>query len=265
MNSSKENLSEFPPIFYINLDKNICRRNFMEKQFQKFGIKNHTRISADRFSPEKFDSWKNNILVPESLFPYILKSVKRSELSLTLNVLSTIVGWYDSDSSQYCVIAEDDLSFGVSKYWNFTWKFFVENLPKDWECVQLHVISDSSISMGLSRRVPTNYSAACVLINRNYAEKLKEKFYFKGKYKLYSPGNYDVLADVILYQIGVTYSFPLFATNYSFPSNIRDGHNTISAKSDYKTVMWWKNESKNYLIENLLDLDYKKPNLDIQI
>lgn len=262
MNSIKEILSGFPTVFYINLDKSIDRRIHLEKQFQKFGIRNYTRVSADKFSPKEVDSWKHTILIPENFIQEIFDFVTKTQLSLTLNLFSTIIEWYDSNSSEYCILVEDDLSLLPSKYWNFTWNFFIKNLPVDWECVQLHVISDNFISMGLSRWVPNNYSTSCVLINRNYAEKLKKKFYFNGKYKLFVPGNGEPIADSILYKIGVTYSFPLFITNSYFLSTIIDNNlNEIAFKSDLKTLLWWKNKSKNHSIENLFDLNYEKDNL----
>jgi hypothetical protein len=44
-----KNLSNFPTVYYINLDAREDRRNSIEQSFKDYNIKNYTRISASRF------------------------------------------------------------------------------------------------------------------------------------------------------------------------------------------------------------------------
>ena len=44
-------LKGLPPIYYVNLDYRNDRREYMEKQFEKWNITNYTRVSASRLDP----------------------------------------------------------------------------------------------------------------------------------------------------------------------------------------------------------------------
>ena len=45
-NKSKFKLDGLPHIYYINLDDQEDRREYMEDQFEYWGVENYTRISA---------------------------------------------------------------------------------------------------------------------------------------------------------------------------------------------------------------------------
>ena len=45
-NKSKFKLEGIPHIYYINLDDQTERREYMEEQFDHWGITNYTRVSA---------------------------------------------------------------------------------------------------------------------------------------------------------------------------------------------------------------------------
>ena len=45
-NKSKFKLEGLPPIYYTNLDRSVERREYMEDQFEYWGIENVTRISG---------------------------------------------------------------------------------------------------------------------------------------------------------------------------------------------------------------------------
>ena len=249
-----------PHIFYLNLDQREDRKEYIEKQLKLLNIENFTRISANRFSVDTFSLWKNIILTSTS------NEIAR--LSTLLNQFHVIIDWYDSNTSDYCIIAEDDVNFFTAKYWPFTWEYFFSRLPCNWDCVQLHVIGEHFIPMGLSNRSKNNHSAACYLINRNFASKLKDMHYFEGKFKFYDNYGYDQSwpkyhyqsADFVPYQIGVTYTFPLFVTNSDFESDsYKDSKNFMAKKSDSITLEWWKTlvESK-YTLEDIFSRNSEK-------
>lgn len=260
INGLRSKFKKIPHIFYLNLDERDDKKTYIEKQFKLLGIKKFTRISANRFSCNTFDLWKNKIIGEP------LNEIAR--LSTLLNQVQVIIDWYDSNSSEYCIIAEDDVNFLVAKYWPFTWEYFFSKLPCNWDCVQLHVIGERFVPMGLSNRSKNNHSAACYLINRTFASKLKEMHYIDGKFKFYNNYGYNKFwpeyhyqsADFVPFQIGVTYSFPLFVTNSNFISDsYKNSENFMAKKSDLITLEWWKNLiEEEYTLEDIFSRDSDK-------
>lgn len=262
INSLRYKFRNIPHIFYLNLDRREDRRQYTENQFKLLGIKNYTRVSADRFSVDTFDLWKSKISCRITNEP--------SRLSTLLNQLQVIIDWYDSNDSEYCIISEDDVNYFTAKYWPFTWKYFISNLPCNWDCVQLHVIGEHFIPMGLTSRIKNNHSAACYLINRNFASKLKQMHYKEGRFNFYTNYGYGKnwaeyhyqSADFVPYEVGVTYTFPLFITKSSFMSDSYiNSTNFMARESDLVTFEWWKNlKENNYTLQDIFTRDSQKRN-----
>jgi hypothetical protein len=259
-----ENKLEYlPPVYYINLDHRVDRREYIESQFDYWSIKNYKRISASKYLPEKYKEWKDIVIEKE-----ILEC--KSLMSCALNHIETIVNWYDRNSSKTCIIMEDDLSLHNIEYWNFDWDYFQNNLPENWECIQLYFCRTDYVPMFLHKReYNTSYSAACYLINRSYAKKVKDLMYFDGKYKLtLKDGSYqkkyektDIIADANLFDIGITYSIPLFSLNVDITNDSEQnifGTNPIDVKSTNLINNWWKNEHHKFSLEDFFT--YGKPN-----
>lgn len=248
---------KIPPIFYLNLDNRKDRKEYIEKQFKCLEINDFVRVSADRYSVNNFLEWRGKIL------GNILNEPPR--LSTLLNQLQTIIDWYDSNYSETCIIAEDDVNFLTAKYWPFSWEYFYSKLPYNWDCVQLHVIGEYFIPMGLTDRIRYNHSAACYLINRNFASKLKKMYYRGGKFKFHTNYGYDNTwaeyhyqsADFIPYEVGVTYTFPLFITKSSFMSDsYENSTNFMARESDLVTLNWWKNlKDSGLTLEDIFSRD----------
>jgi len=264
----RHKFKNIPQIFYLNLDRRTDRKKYIESQFKLLGIDNYSRVSADRFSVENFNSWRDKISGR-------LKNEK-PRLSTLVNQLQVIIDWYDSNSSETCIICEDDVNFLIAKYWPFSWKQFVSKLPCNWDCVQLHVIGQYFIPMGLSDRIRYSHSAACYLINRNFASKLKQMHYKDNKFYFYDNYGYDdswseyhyQSADFVPYEIGVTYTFPLFVTKSDFISDSYvNSTNFMARESDFVVFDWWKNLEKNNLsLEDIFSRDSKKRReLDVKV
>lgn len=109
INSLRFKFKKIPHIFYLNLNQRIDKKDYVEKQFQLLEIQNFTRVSANRFSVDDFNSWRNKIIGDP------LNEIPR--LSTLLNQFQVIVDWYDSNISDHCIIAEDDVNFLTAKYW----------------------------------------------------------------------------------------------------------------------------------------------------
>jgi hypothetical protein len=255
-------LNDLPEIYYINLDHRIDRKIFMESQFDYWGIENYTRIAASKYSVQKYEEWKDVVIEKE-----ILEC--KAAMSCALNHIETIVNWYDSNSSETCIMMEDDLSLHNIEYWNFDWTYLKKNLPENWECVQLYFCRTDHIPMFLHKReYNTSYSTACYLINRSYAKKIKDLMYFGGKYKLtLNDGSYqkkygktDIIADANLFDIGVTYSIPLFSLNTHIKNDSEQniyGTSPIDIKSTNLINNWWKNDHRKFSLDDFFT--YGKP------
>jgi hypothetical protein len=274
-NDSKKTINELrfkfkniPHIFYLNLNQRKDRKHYIENQFKLLGIKNFTRVSADRFSEKTFNLWKDKINCK------IKNEVPR--ISTLLNQLQTIINWYDSNLSESCIISEDDVNFLTAKYWPFTWDQFFKKLPCNWDCVQLHVIGEYFVPMGLSNRTKNNHSASCYLINRRFAYKLKQMHYDLGRFKFYDNYGYDKTvseyhyqsADFVPYEIGVTYTFPLFVTKSDFISDSYiNSTNFMARESDLITFSWWKKlYESNYTLDDIFSRDsLKRTELNLKV
>jgi hypothetical protein len=250
-----------PPIYYLNLDCKLSRRRYIENQFEKYNIQNYTRISASRYDPTKYDEWRSKIIADKIL-------TQPRFLSVLVNRIQMIVDWYNDNDSETCLMVEDDLSFDTVEYWNFDWNTIISRLPSNWDCVQFHIIGENYIPMFLSKWCTNNHGATCFMINRHYAEKLIKLHYDKGFFKFHTnyglheshPKYHYQSGDFVPFQIGVTYSLPLFISNSTF---ISDGYingqvNHMAKASDEMVLDWWKNKSKEYLIDDIFLLNSPK-------
>lgn len=251
-------LDGLPPIYYFNLDHRKDRREYLEKQFSDYGITNYYRVNSSRYSVENYEEWK----------PKVITDKLRTQvwfLATLIDRMHGIIDWYNSNVSETCLVIEDDFCLETVDHWDFDWKTFFNSLPCNWECVQLHIIGEKFLSMNLSKWYRNNHSTGCMLINRSYAQKLINLHYIDNKFKLYSNYGYNKnwpdyhyqSVDFVLYQIGVTYSIPLFTTNYNFLSDgLRNGKiNHMSKNCDIIVLDWWKNKSKNYTLDDIFYLD----------
>jgi hypothetical protein len=256
----KNKLKGIPPIYYINLEHRTDRREHMEIQFDYWGIQNYNRINASKFLPSNYDKWKKFIFEEE-----IVECV--SLMSCATNQIKTIIDWYDCNISESCVIMEDDISIYNAKFWNFNWSHFEKNLPENWECIQLYFCNPNFIPMFLHQRLKHSGSTACYMVNRSYAKKLKKIMYIDGRYKLrlydnsYEKKYFPALADGNLFDIGVSYSIPLFSLNILLDSDNEINNykmNPIDIKSTKLIDNWWKNEHRKFPLIDFFT--YGKPN-----
>lgn len=256
-------LINIPPIYYFNLDHRKDRREYLENHFSTHEIKNYFRVSSSRYSVSNYDDWKDKVVTDKL-------RTRVWFLATLIDRIHGILEWYKSDVSETCLVVEDDICFDTSKYWSFDWNHFVDRLPINWECIQLHIIGEKYIKMNLSKWSVNNHSTGCMLINRSYAEKLRKLYFKDGKFILHSNYGYNndfpeyhyQSVDFVMYQVGITYSMPLFTTNYNFSSDgLRNGGiNTMAKNCDIIVKNWWSTQSKNYSHDDLFYLNSRNSN-----
>lgn len=260
-------LKNFPRVYYINLDHRVDRKISMETQFDYWGITDYRRVPASKYHVSKYNEWKD-VVIEDGILECL------SLMSVALNNIETIVNWYDENESETCIIMEDDLSLDNIKYWNFDWEYFEKHLPENWECIQLYYCTTYqedglSVPMYLHKRIDSG-SAAAYLINRTYAKKLRDLLYRNGKYRLtFSDNSYHrkhskkhIIQDDVLFDIGITYSIPLFNLNVNFVSGDDQQNNykmfPIDVICSKLIEDWWKNHHHKFLLEDFFT--YGKPN-----
>lgn len=266
-------LKGFPHLRYLNLDKREDRKLYMEEQFKNYGIEDYVRISADRYGPHNYEEWSSR-LKAMGYDTYVRKD-NICYVSILVNQLQSIIDWYNDNISETCIIAEDDLNLSIVKFWPFDWEYFTSHLPCNWDCVQLQVIGQEWVPMGLSVRSRNNHGATAYLINRRYAEKLIGMHYIDNKFTFYNNYGYSKFwpeyhyqsPDFVPYEIGVTYTFPIFITNSTFGSDCYNGMiNMMARKSDYLVAKWWKERSSQYSLSDLFSTNmFKRKEMSIPI
>ena len=110
---------------------------------------------------------------------------------------------------------EDDISFCTQKYWGFEWDEFMRYLPHNWDCVQLHIIGEKYLPVSLTRWKLQNHSAACILINKRYAQKFVDMYMERGKWRF-------------LHRFGYSPDFPIITITREILSHIKLVQRTLS-------------------------------------
>ena len=113
-NKSLPKVKGIGPIYYLNLDGQPERREFMEEQFEYWEIDNYKRISA-------YDGREDDLSdIIKGRYPDMMTS---GEIGCTTSHLKAIKEFYET-GEPYAIIMEDDYSLDLIRFWNFTWKDF---------------------------------------------------------------------------------------------------------------------------------------------
>jgi hypothetical protein len=189
----------------------------MNEQFDKYNIQRRNVYLAKRFSEHKDEFSYGGKYIHE---------LNDGGIGAVLSHLTCIKNWYDTSTEEYALFCEDDISFETVEYWNFTWEEFIDNLPSDWECVQLSRINNfgaghiEPMPITLRARNWNDWGATCIM-KRSYAKKILDDFLTSsGVFDLtIKKGDYQPLIENILYYgHGVVYSIPLFVECTEFPT-----------------------------------------------
>ncbi len=247
-NKSTHKLQGFGPIYYLNLDGQPERREFMEDQFKYWEIENYERISAyDGRDDDLSDILKGRY--PERMSP--------GEIGCVTSHLKAIRHWLDTSDSPYAVFMEDDCSLDLVRFWPFTWRDFYSRLPYDWDCVQISIICTGDIHVRLHKRFVNDFSTACYIMNRRYAEKLMH-FHVKGvdKYKLDNGVKPRPVADDLLYNAGNTYALPLLLYRTELGSSIHPEHVDVFHKQNYQSQWnFWETSGSKMSLADIVNYD----------
>jgi GR25 family glycosyltransferase involved in LPS biosynthesis len=246
-NKSAPKLKNIGPIYYINLDGQPERKDYMEAQFKYWEIENYERVSGyDGRDDDLSDILKGRY--PENM--------TSGEVGCTTSHLKAIKHWYETSDSPYAIIMEDDVDLDLVKCWTFTWSNLVSKLPYDWDVVQLAIICTGALHVTLHRRFVNDFSTACYMITRHHAEKLIRLHCRGDKYKLDNDVRPRAVADDLIYNSGNTYAIPIFLYRIALGSSIHPEHVSAIHKASYDALKnWWVNSGVDMTVDQLTNYD----------
>jgi hypothetical protein len=234
-NKSLYKLNGFAPVYYLNLDGQPERKEYMEEQFAYWGVENYTRISA-------YDGRNDDLSdIIQGKYPDGMSS---GEIGCVTSHLKAIKHWLDTSDTQYAIICEDDLSMEPVKYWPFTWAQFIANIPYAWDVVQLAIINPGQVHMNIHNRFVNDFSTACYIITRHHATKLVKNHIRGDKYKLDNGVKPRAVADDLIYNSGLTFSIPIFHYKIELGSSIHPDHIEVFHRQSHDGILnFWINEA----------------------
>jgi len=169
-------LKGIPHIYYINLDYEVERKKYMEDQFKHWGIKKFTRVNASEFPRDDFNSWKHLVHQPD-----VIPSMFKRSLAVSMSHITTIKTWLETTTDPYVILMEDDTDMSLTEYWHFDWDYLMNNIPYDWDGIQLMYNSGVKMYCFLHPKKMTSWNGP-ILINRRYAKKLLSLYFSSNKF-----------------------------------------------------------------------------------
>ena len=233
-----------PDIVYRNSSDD--KRKYMEDQFSSWNVSNYSRHN-NKYLVEDYDNWKH--LVDDST-PLIQSP---SEIAYSINLLDSIITWYDNSDADRCIFMDDTVSFAPVSNWLFDWKFFEYHLPYNWDCMQLFSSTSTMVKMHMHPWERSSSGHQCFMITRFFAKKLKQFHYTGGLYKLY----YDVpdksrpifehgSLHSFFYDFGLTYTMPIFCLEADLLPDGKDVNDVADRISSEGIKYWWKQQAKTF-------------------
>ena len=247
INKSAYKLKNIGPIYYLNLDGQPERQEYMEKQLKYWEIENYTRISA-------YDGRDDDLSdIISGRYPEMMTS---GEIGCTTSHLKAIKYWLETSDSPYAIIMEDDVDLQIVRNWDFTWKQFLSLVPYDYDVIQLAIICTGNLHVQLHKRFVNDFSTACYMITRHHAKKLVKHHIRGEKYKLDNGIKPRGVADDLVYNSGNTYSIPLFLYKIALGSSIHPEHIDIFHRSNHdKLLEYWQQNGASLNISDLMNYD----------
>lgn len=237
-----DKLVGFPPLYYINLHHREDRNDYMKGVVHRYNL-DGTRISATNGAC--------GIEYLSSLVDEMPQRLRPNEIACTISHLRAIQHWLNTSQSDTAMICEDDVCLDSVTSWNHSWNNVVSSLPYYWEILQCCVIfhPQHDIIINLHHRTSYDYSAACYMIRRSYAERLMN-FYWNQetkRWRLSYPTAFPLTSEEVIYRPGVCLTIPLFSFTNEHGSDIQTKDHIETYHSFSKKIHQhlWKELERN--------------------
>lgn len=236
-----DKLKEFPHVYYVSLEESLERRDNLESQFSFYGIVPKSIISK-RFSESN-----------DHVYGKYVDSLNEGTKGCVVSHLKAIKEWYETTKEDYGFFCEDDLSLETVDHWNFTWKEFISNIPKDADCLQLFTIREEYDTFELRERYWDDWGASAYIVKREYAKRLIDTYIRDDGYCLEIPNQttMPLIENILFASLGKCYTIPLFVEEVKFQStfvgkddDVNNGQKKNHYVSHEKVLEWWKGENK---------------------
>ena len=202
----KENFQEslvHYPIYWINLDRSINRKKWIEKNFRKLGIHKHNRIPA--VDGKKLGMY--NLSIPQEYY----SNHSKNELACTSSHLKCIEQAYNNQDN-IAIICEDDVCFSLLKAVDKSLQEIINKCPRDWEIIQLGQSNPDKMKLLLKEKKEyvkwnKNYwGAFCYVINRKGINKMYNSCFMNNNINIKKGYKHRIVADELFYNICKTYT-----------------------------------------------------------
>lgn len=241
----------FPTIHYISVEDSIDRRNNLKEQLINSGIKSKPCVF------KRYEEGDCNLIGIN------VNRLNISSKGVVTSHLKALKEWYNTSSEDLIFVCEDDFSLEMANYWNFTWKDFMNNLPSDWECVQLVQLREYITEFKLKERNFFDWSTCGYIMKREYVKKLLDKRHPDNNFHLHTESILPIAENILFCSIGQVYSIPLFSeecmkVDTSSVEPVSDAvatyYRNIHINSYNSVLNWWKTQGKNTSIKDLLEI-----------
>ena len=244
-----------PPVYYINLERRLDRRQHVEKLFKDWDVKATRIVATDGVAARALCDDP-----PQNLRP--------GELACTVSHLRAIQQWLkDTEeaeqnanqqsniSSKYAIICEDDISFETVSSWGSKWTDIVAKLPVGWDMVQMCLIYFPGVPgvASLHQRRRNESSTAIYMISRAYAQTLMIIYWnnITNMWRFNQMVDFRQVADEAVYNWTKNcYSIPLFIP-LDIDSDIqtKEHLDTLHKYSQGAVRSLWKKQTAMSLME----------------
>ena len=246
-NKSAFKLRNFGPVYYLNLDGQPERAEYMEEQFKYWEIENYERISA-------YDGRDDDLSdIIKGIYP---TNMLTGEIGCTTSHLKAMKHFLETSDSPYAIMMEDDCDLELVRFWNFSWADVYAFFPYDWDVVQLAIICTGDLHVKLHKRFVNDFSTACYVISRHHAEKLVRLHCRGDRYKIDQGVKPRAVADDLIYNSGNTFSIPLFMYKVELGSSIHPDHVEVFHKGNHAALWnYWSQHSADMNIADHMNYD----------
>jgi len=273
----KDKTKGLPKIYLMNLQERPDRLEYMETQFEKHKIKDYEIFNTSTLTPYNFDEWKSKLIYDfdADVNPFFIKIY----MGIFLSYFEIIEKWLSETNDPYMILMEDDYNLSMTEHWHFDWEYLMNNIPYDWDLIQLGYENIFRYPCYLHPTLETSGNGAW-LMNRPYAHKLlrlhkrdgrlniRQKDYpmcsrfmktyeCVGKEQINADGNRThvfpwLQPNYAILKNGRNYSIPIW---YVTPSMGRSRFKDARTHPIFKAVedaclLWWTEKRDQYTLED---------------